>query len=203
MGETKELSVDEIKRILECPTCTIKDAITQIGSIFKAGAFCDGLGGVAYIESSAINARSKQKDMPESVKNQLNRLCKSGNTTYDFMCSAKKLANSYANVKYAVVQDVDSFNISTLTIKTIKGANAQTLAKDIIILDNTLVYDTCLWAHELKHTQQFRDKGTRDFCIAYVMGGCIRKNKASMPCDLEREAYTVQSECQKTLRSSM
>lgn len=66
------------------------------------------------------------------------------------------------------IGDGGVFNLANLSIQY-GGASAVTLI-DIIVFNNAqdAYNNPVLWAHELKHIQQFRDWGTRDFAIRYL-----------------------------------
>ena len=66
------------------------------------------------------------------------------------------------------VGDAGVFNLANLSIRY-GDAEAVTLI-DVVVFKNRndAHYNARLWAHELKHVQQFRDWGTRDFAIRYL-----------------------------------
>lgn len=66
------------------------------------------------------------------------------------------------------IGDPGVFNLANLSIQY-GGATAVTL-DDIVVFTNQVDAETnpVLWAHELKHVQQFRDWGIRDFSIRYL-----------------------------------
>lgn len=66
------------------------------------------------------------------------------------------------------IGDGGIFNLSNLSIQY-GGARAVTLIDVIVFQDqNGAFNDAALWAHELKHVQQFRDWGVKDFAIRYL-----------------------------------
>lgn len=66
------------------------------------------------------------------------------------------------------VGDGGVFNLAALSIQY-GGAKAVTLV-DVVVFTSAekAQNDSVLWAHELKHVQQFRDWGVRDFAIRYL-----------------------------------
>lgn len=66
------------------------------------------------------------------------------------------------------IGDPGVFNLANLSIQY--GDAAAVTLIDVIVFRDGLDadYDARLWAHELKHVQQFRDWGTRDFAIRYL-----------------------------------
>ncbi|MDT3678903.1 MAG: DUF4157 domain-containing protein [Burkholderiaceae bacterium] len=66
------------------------------------------------------------------------------------------------------IGDGGIFNLANLSIQY-GGAAAVTLV-DVIVFKNPgdAYNNPVLWAHELKHVQQFRDWGVRDFAIRYL-----------------------------------
>jgi len=66
------------------------------------------------------------------------------------------------------IGDAGVFNLASLSIQY-GGASAVTLI-DVIVFQNAAdAYNNAkLWAHELRHVQQFRDWGTRNFAIRYL-----------------------------------
>ena len=81
------------------------------------------------------------------------------------------------------VGDGGVFNAASLSVQY-GGAGAVTLV-DVIVFtsENDANFNTELWAHELKHIQQFREWGTRDFAIRY-----LRSWRG-----VEADAYTAQA----------
>ncbi|WP_425466366.1 eCIS core domain-containing protein [Pseudorhodoferax soli] len=71
------------------------------------------------------------------------------------------------SVRYKV-GDAGIFNLANLSIQY-GGAGAVTLI-DTIVFKNSADAENnvVLWVHELKHVQQFRNWGTRDFTIRYL-----------------------------------
>lgn len=66
------------------------------------------------------------------------------------------------------IGDGGVFNLANLSIQY-GGAGAVTLIDIIVFLNAQDAYNNpILWAHELKHIQQFRDWGARDFAIRYI-----------------------------------
>jgi Domain of unknown function (DUF4157) len=66
------------------------------------------------------------------------------------------------------IGDGGVFNLANLSIQY-GGAAAVTLIDVIVFTNADDAYNNPkLWAHELKHVQQFRDWGTRDFAIRYL-----------------------------------
>jgi hypothetical protein len=70
-------------------------------------------------------------------------------------------------VRYKV-GDSGVVNLANLSI-TYGDAGAVTLI-DTVVFSNSqdANFDAALWAHEMKHVQQFRDWGVRDFSIRYL-----------------------------------
>src|ERR1043166_705160 len=83
------------------------------------------------------------------------------------------------------VGDGGVFNLANLAITYGNQTAAVTLI-DVIVFRNE--YDAqnnpVLWAHELRHVEQFRDWGVRDFAIRYLRSGN----------GVENEAYAKQAE---------
>lgn len=79
------------------------------------------------------------------------------------------------------IGEVGDFNAANLSIKY-GGAYAVTLINVIVFRSQTDADNAGLWAHELRHVEQFRDWGVRDFCIRY-----LRNYQA-----VEEEAYERQ-----------
>lgn len=65
------------------------------------------------------------------------------------------------------VGDAGVINLAHLSIDY-GDAEAVTLIDVIVFANGSGVEDPALWAHELKHVQQFRDWGVRDFAIRYI-----------------------------------
>jgi hypothetical protein len=66
------------------------------------------------------------------------------------------------------IGDAGVFNLANLSIQY-GGAGAVTLDNVIVFKNPGDAYNNpVLWAHELKHVQQFRDWGIRDFAIRYI-----------------------------------
>lgn len=65
------------------------------------------------------------------------------------------------------IGDAGVVNLASLSI-SYGHADAVTLIDVIVFANQAGANDPVLWAHELKHVQQFRDWGTRDFSIRYL-----------------------------------
>ncbi|MGY1520254.1 eCIS core domain-containing protein [Luteimonas sp. A482] len=81
------------------------------------------------------------------------------------------------------IGDAGVFNLASLSVQY-GGAEAVALI-DVIVFKNAgdAYNNPILWAHELKHVQQFRDWGVRDFAIRYLRSWN----------GVEGEAYAAQS----------
>jgi len=66
------------------------------------------------------------------------------------------------------VGDTGAFNIGGLTLQYGDNVNAITLIDLIIFQNQDLANDPTLWAHELKHVEQYRDWGTHSFAVQYI-----------------------------------
>lgn len=75
------------------------------------------------------------------------------------------------------VGDAGVFNLGNLSIQY-GGAGAVTLIDVIVFKKNEDIKNTALWAHELKHVEQFRDWGVRTFAIRYVRSWEAVENEA-------------------------
>ena len=69
-------------------------------------------------------------------------------------------------VRYKI-GDGGVINLANLSIQY-GDAGAVTLIDVVVFADRQAASDPVLWAHELRHVQQFRDWGTRDFAIRYL-----------------------------------
>lgn len=65
------------------------------------------------------------------------------------------------------VGDHGVINLANLSIQY-GDAGAVTLIDVVVFANDQAAADPVLWAHELRHVQQFRDWGTRDFAIRYL-----------------------------------
>jgi hypothetical protein len=83
------------------------------------------------------------------------------------------------------------FNLANLSIQY-GDAGAVTLIDVIVFANQGGANDPVLWAHELKHVQQFQDSGTHDFAIRY-----LRSWKS-----VEDEAYAAQNTFAQRLRTA-
>lgn len=107
----------------------------------------------AWLQESRNTARNGgTSSIPAHIRNQVAGFFDEG------------LLNS---VRYKI-GDAGVFNLANLSIQY-GGANAVTLIDTIVFTnpadaENNVV----LWVHELKHVQQFRSWGTRDFAIRYL-----------------------------------
>lgn len=84
------------------------------------------------------------------------------------------------------IGDGGSLNLANNSIR-IGSAEAVTLIDVIIFKGPTEASQPDLWVHELRHVQQFRDWGVRDFSIRYMRSWN----------SVENEAYTIQGEYQR------
>jgi Domain of unknown function (DUF4157) len=69
-------------------------------------------------------------------------------------------------VRYKV-GDNGAFNLASVSI-SYGDAGAVTLIDIVVFANQAGANNPVLWAHELKHVQQFRDWGVRDFAIRYL-----------------------------------
>lgn len=106
----------------------------------------------AWLNQSRNDASSGAMPIPQHIRHQLQGF-------YD---------TDLLNRARFKVGDPGVLNLSNLSIQY-GGAAAVTLI-DIIVFKNAAdaYNNTTLWAHELKHVQQFRDWGVRDFAIRYL-----------------------------------
>ncbi|TCU20106.1 eCIS core domain-containing protein [Rhizobium sullae] len=81
------------------------------------------------------------------------------------------LGNFYDKQIYDMVAfkigDGESLNLANLAFRY-GDADAVTLIDTVIFRDEAAANDPGLWVHELKHVQQFREWGTRNFSIRYL-----------------------------------
>jgi hypothetical protein len=107
----------------------------------------------SWLNESRSNARrSGTSPIPPNVRAQLQGF-------YD------ELTLNRASFK---VGDPGVFNLANLSIQY-GGAGAVTLIDTIVFRDgHDAQNNASLWAHELKHVQQFNSWGTRDFAIRYL-----------------------------------
>jgi hypothetical protein len=67
------------------------------------------------------------------------------------------------------VGDIGTANLAGMTLQFDGNVGAVTLIDVVVFRNESDAYSNAkLWAHELKHVQQFRDWGTRDFAISYI-----------------------------------
>jgi hypothetical protein len=124
-----------------------------------------------FIESRASALQGVTALIPPDVRADLSRY-------YD--------ADVLNRVRFKI-GDAGVMNLANLSIRY-GDANAVTLT-DLIVFANPLgPQDRALWAHELKHVQQFRDWGTRDFSIRYLRSWN----------SVENEAYAAQNNYRPT-----
>jgi hypothetical protein len=74
----------------------------------------------------------------------------------------------------------------SLQVNSIRYGEASAITLDFVVVfanANDAQYNPTLWAHELKHIEQFRSWGVRDFAIRY-----LRNHQA-----VEREAYETET----------
>ncbi|MGX7703809.1 eCIS core domain-containing protein [Methylobacterium sp. Gmos1] len=84
------------------------------------------------------------------------------------------------------VGDGGALNLANNSIR-VGSAEAVTLIDVIVFKGPTEASQPDLWVHELKHVQQFRDWGVRDFAIRYMRSWN----------SVENEAYAIQGEYQR------
>lgn len=89
------------------------------------------------------------------------------------------------------VGDNGILNLANLSIRY-GDASAVTLVDTIIFSNEQSANDPSIWAHELKHIQQFRDWGTRDFAIRYLRSWN----------SVEGEAYAAQRNFDENFRQA-
>ncbi|WP_457443812.1 eCIS core domain-containing protein [Roseateles sp. P5_E4] len=105
-----------------------------------------------WLNQSRSNASNGAAPVPAHIRQQLQGF-------YD---------NDILNRARFKIGDGGVFNLANLSIQY-GGAAAVTLV-DVIVFQNAgdAYNNAALWAHELKHVQQFRDWGVRDFAIRYL-----------------------------------
>ncbi|WP_083528502.1 DUF4157 domain-containing protein [Hyphomicrobium sp. CS1BSMeth3] len=76
------------------------------------------------------------------------------------------------------IGDPGVFNLANLSIRY--GSAAAVTLIDVIVFKNhnDAYYNPTLWAHELKHVEQFANWGTRDFTIRYLRSWNSVENEA-------------------------
>jgi hypothetical protein len=105
--------------------------------------------------------RGEPKSMPNNVREKLKAF-------YD--------QDVLDRVKFKV-GDAGVFNLGNLSIQY-GGAGAVTLIDVIVFKQAGDVNNATLWAHELKHVEQFRDWGTKSFAVRYVRNWSAVENEA-------------------------
>jgi hypothetical protein len=70
-------------------------------------------------------------------------------------------------VRYKI-GDAGAFNVAALTLRYADSVDAITLVDLIVFRDANSASDPALWAHELKHVEQYRDWGTHSFAVQYI-----------------------------------
>lgn len=115
-----------------------------------------------WLEQSRNTARPGSSPIPPEIRAQL-----SGYVRADVLNEARYK-----------VGDRGDLNLANLSIEY-GDAAAVTLIDTIVFSDDAGVEDPQLWAHELKHVQQFRDWGTRDFAIRYLRSWDSVENDAN------------------------
>jgi hypothetical protein len=76
------------------------------------------------------------------------------------------------------IGDAGVANLANLSIRY-GDAQAVVLIDVIVFANEDATNDIALWAHELKHVQQFRDWGTRNFSIRYLRSWNSVENEAN------------------------
>lgn len=105
-----------------------------------------------WLRASRNSAISTASPIPPHIRYQLEG-------TYD--------ADILNRARYKI-GDNGAFNIAGLSIQYGDSVNAVTLIDVIVFSDLAGANDPALWAHELKHVEQYRDWGVRDFAIRYI-----------------------------------
>jgi hypothetical protein len=106
----------------------------------------------AWLQASRNSALSGAVPIPSEIRAQLQGY-------YD---------NDVLNRARFKIGDTGAFNIAGLTIQYGDNVNAVTLIDVVVFRDPSVANDPAIWAHELKHVQQYRDWGVRDFAICYI-----------------------------------
>jgi hypothetical protein len=106
----------------------------------------------AWLQASRNSAFSSAVPMPSEIRVQLEGY-------YD---------DDVLNRARFKIGDTGAFNIAGLTIRYGDNVNAVTLIDVVVFRDPSIANDPAIWAHELKHVQQYRDWGVHDFAIRYI-----------------------------------
>lgn len=116
-----------------------------------------------WLIESEKTARKGAQPIPSNIRSQLQGF-------YD---------NDILNRVRFKVGDAGVVNLANLSI-TYGDAAAVTLINTVVFNNEHDAYNNAvLWAHELKHVQQFRDWGVRDFAIRYLRSWNSVENEAT------------------------
>lgn len=128
-----------------------------------------------WLNQSRTDARGGSNPIPSNIRRRFETIF------------SKELLDS---VRFKI-GDPGVFNLAQLSIRY-GGATAVTLSDTIVFTSEfDAQSNVILWAHELKHVEQFHDWGVRDFSIRYLRSWN----------SVENSAYSFQSDMQKILEA--
>jgi hypothetical protein len=116
----------------------------------------------AWLNQSRSDARSHSKPIPIAIRRRFETI----------------FSNELLDSVRFRIGDPGIFNLAQLSIRY-GGAGAVTLNDTIVFRsDFDAQSNVILWAHELKHVEQFHDWGVRDFAIRYLRSWNSVENSA-------------------------
>ena len=180
-------------------------------SLFVVSCTLEGCGYSILLCPDALrqarsDARGHTRAMPTGVQMRLEQICnRQGSYIQDanvltdrFFCDGNTLSSVYRNVRYVKVGDLNQSNLAKVSVShPTSTVKAITLIDVIAFKFDEGANSPCLWVHELKHVQQYTQKGTAQFCRQYLTEGCVSYNRRG--CPIEAPAYRVQNQCEYAL----
>ena len=169
--------------LLECPGCVVERAAQELYA--QLGAT---VAAIPAVEAARAAAKRMRRPMPTEIRTSLGYLCSSSYSDRYFFCNGSgDVLASYLNIPYAPADKVPSLSLSNIAIYN--GDKIAQALVDILVIHPKDVGDVCLWVHELKHIQQYRNDGLRDFVARYL------RQQAQGDPRYENEAHAIEDQC--------